>query len=389
MKIVWANAICATIVGLAGGFASYAMIRDQLHTEARAHEEHTIMDAAHIHNRMFEEIASNHQSAANQFRRQYAALDDDTARAVFETSFPRHGDGTRRSRPDLFDGTGVDNGAHVYGVGAFIGREAVGLAEQRALAAAYWVVSSAGPAHHASFDNLYFNNDRDTLIIYAPDRDDQLGFYRETAPADFQFADHEFVSIVTMDANPYARTACTHLTDLLYVEPGSALTIGCHTPVRVNGRQLGAFGTTLDVRAYLDGVLGATADGATTFIINRDGGLVAHPDLWRETHVDRARVDTISARYGLTAIAQSIADNGRQVGLLRAEAGADIVSFAKLSGPDWIVVKRTPQPLTHQRATGLAIGVGLVLACLVLIQLQLISTRPAAASGASAGWAGS
>lgn len=201
---------------------------------------------------LFDSLIAAHQAGAAHFTRLHAAMDQARVDTLFERRFPEHPAGARRGVDQDFDGHIAANGALTFGMGAFLGGADHDAAARRVVAAAYETVRSFGPALRTQFDNFYFNDHR-RLVIFAPDRPDRLMFHRHEAPASFSFAGHDFVQMVQPAANPLGRTVCTALTDLLYVQDQRALTIGCHTPVRINGRHLGAFGTTLPVAGFFKG----------------------------------------------------------------------------------------------------------------------------------------
>lgn len=96
-------------------------------------------------------------AAAEELERRTLALEPGEAERLADQYFPLRADGTRRSRPEYFDGVRRPDGGFVYGMGAFIGEaEATPPEELAALVASFSVVSDLGQAASADLDNFYF-----------------------------------------------------------------------------------------------------------------------------------------------------------------------------------------------------------------------------------------
>lgn len=289
---------------------------------------------------LFSELTHNHNSARRQFERTYAALSDDQVETLFQTHFPEHASGNRRGRDEDYDGSVSADGTLTYGMGSFLGLQPHDARARRAVVSAFLTVRSAGPAHREQFDNFYFN-DAHRLIMYGPEREDRLEFYRHTAPADLSFSEHPFVQIVSPAQNPLGQTVCTSLTDLIYARDQRALTIGCHTPVRVNGLHVGAFGTTLPVHDYL-ATLVNDPSGREALVISREGRIVAHRALFASDVITDQDVASVAAELELDELAQAITANGRASGMIDDPVGSGVSAFAKLEAPGWYLVIREP-----------------------------------------------
>lgn len=322
---------------------------------------------------LFDALIATHQAGVSQFTRLFDGLDQSRVDALLELHFPMHDSGVRRGRDIDFDGGISDDGTLTYGMASFLGGEAHDAVARRASVAGFLTVRGSGPAIKSQFDNFYFNDER-RLFIYAPDRPDRLMFYRHEAPASFSFAEHDFIQIVQPGANPLGRTVCTPLTDLLYARDQRALTIGCHTPVRINGRHLGAFGTTLPVAGFLSGAVNDPS-GREAFVVSRDGRIVAHPALFQSSVITDQDVARVSADLDLQGLTSTIIANGRMRGIINDPATGGFAAFAKLEAPGWYLVIREPLAPSPWGAWLMALLIGVMAGSLVTFQLLLLPAK--------------
>ena len=328
----------------------------------------------------FQALIDAQHAAQAQFVRYWSHLDDTTHDQLFDTFFLEHPSGARRSRPDHFDGVLEHGGElYTYGMGAFLGETEPDAARRRALVAAYLTVRAAGPAYRSWFDNLYFNDDRNNLVIFAPDREDRLMYYREQAPADFSFNHLRFVRLTQPVNNPLGETRCTNLAVRLDREERRALHVSCHTPVRVNGLHLGAFGTSIDVRAYLMRALDAPPQGAQNLIVTRDGELVSHPALFEQDIITDADVEAVRAQIDVSEVTQAVINVGQPMGVTIAPDGSSLIGFARLEAPGWYFITQQSLPRAHRdswvKAGLLGLVVVLILAGGVLSLLRRVITQ--------------
>lgn len=172
------------------------------------------------------------------------------------------------------------------------------------------------------------------------------------------------------------------MTDLLYAQDARALTIGCHTPVRVNGRHLGAFGTTLPVAAFLRDAVDDPS-GREALIISRDGRIVAHPALFRTSVITDQDVARVAQSLRLDRLVAAIIANGRTQGVLEEPASGGFAAFAKLEAPGWYLVIREPARPAPWRGWLISALIGLVAGGLVTFQLFMLPSRAAVPASAS------
>ena len=372
----WSALLAGMLVAVVATFSLRPFIEtDRVSDQREALAAYTAERAAG-RNTLFEEAARTQAAASALFLRHYGSLSDIEVARLFEDRFPVFDGATRRSRDEDFDGHRTPSGHLIYGIGAFLSGVDFSPAEQRAVVAAYLSVSHMGPGASGLFDNMYFNDHQDRLIMFAPERDDRLEFYRRTAPANFGFSHHPFVEIAMPDANPGGQLACTALTNLLYREAAREMTIGCHLPVRQAGRHYGAFGMTLDVRAYLADTV-TDPSGRDAMVISRSGEVVAHPALLSRDTITETDVIRIRERLQLERLSEAITANGRTQGVINDPARAGLAAFVKLDAPDWYLVVREPSQTTSLTSWIQALLFGVVAGLLIFFQLCMLPRRPA------------
>jgi hypothetical protein len=356
-KLNWKSAGLTFLVAV--GIASSAAIVGYF-TAKHHFGEHIRTDSAVLieervarQNVLFDDVRAIAYAAERSFLRRYDATADLDVSAEFEHLFPAFGDGTRRSHPSLFDGFTLENGDYVYGMGVFISGVDIPIERQRRLLAAFHTVRQHGEAINPRFDNLNFVTRDNDLIIFAPQRDDRLEFYRMQAPADFSFQSEQLAQIVEPRNNPTGITACTSLSRLMYVTDGSALTTGCHTPVRSGGRHFGSFGITISMQNYLANAIVDAEENVDNMIITREGQLIAHQELLFEDVLTPEAVGRAEANAKTAPIAHGILSQGRMTGVFETADGR-IVSYGRISTPGWYFIATQPTWVVHLKASQVA-----------------------------------
>lgn len=301
----------------------------------------------------------------------------------FDRYFPPKGDGTRRSADSLWDGTQTELGP-VSDFGAFIGPGDLTPQRRQAISAAFAAMIGLVEGLPTNVNNLYFFTPDNDLLMHAPGRSDRLEFYRRTAPATLDFQAEEFSRIVALQSNPDGSMRCTSLQPVLYDRSRSTWTTGCMTPVRANGRQIGAFGSSIPLDEIFSGDAMTAAPGITRVIVTADGKLVRHPDftIQNSTRTGRFLDLTQTGKPALKELWAALrqADRGRFNGYLPV---SDIyVNAERLHRPDWYVMSKVSGDVVRERAfaaarpvllTGLLATAAFGLFLVIFIRRQLIT----------------
>jgi signal transduction histidine kinase/ActR/RegA family two-component response regulator len=294
---------------------------------------------------LFDALSAKQAAASEALRRRLALMrPGPQVDRQFDTWFPDKGDGSRRSRDSLFDGEQTSNGDSIYGVGAFIGHaHDVTEDEKRVLTAATLVVSRVGESDLAKFENFFFLTPKDRLILFAPHRAEKLMFFRKTAPGNVDF-DHTDQSAYPLPANdPGRQMRCTPLSPLLQDKTGRTLISGCVSPVYVDGRYVGAWGTTVMADSYLTQVLHNTPKGATSLIASDAGELIAFPGFTAPQALNPKSVAALEKTYGLAPLVARIHADGKDTGVVESPNGKMLVAYGHLKGPQWILMVTFPK----------------------------------------------
>ena len=211
------------------------------------------------------------------------------------------------------------------------------------LTAATLVVNRVGESDLAKFENFFFLAPKDRLILFAPHRAEKLTFFRKTAPGNVDF-DHTDQGAYALPANdPSRRMRCTPLSPLLQDQTQRTLISGCVSPVYVDGRYVGAWGTTVMAGSYLTQVLRNTPKGATSLIASDKGELVAFPGFTAPQALTRASVAALEKTYGLAPLVARIHADGKASGVVESPDGKMLVAYGHLEGPQWILLVTFPK----------------------------------------------
>lgn len=355
----------ALMAGLAVAVFVFVVARSNGEAWALRFAERVIAERAQTQSRLFDEVRIDHEAADSVLMQRFAALEGMDVDAVFDRLYPLRADGTRRSAPEYFDGYRTSGGAFVEGMGAYI-RNGQGLSEEekRLLIAAFQTVHEFGAGMRGRLDNFYFFTPNNSLVMYAPLREDRLEFYRETAPADWDFQSLEFAELMSLEQNSAGQTRCTGLENVVYQRGGPAVSSACGTPVRSRGVHLGAFGNSIYLHNWLTRSVVEAPEGTRSFVMTDEGDVIAHEslltlDVLTEEAISAANSDVESA-FLLAAIER----DGREHGALVREGA--IVSFARVEAPGWYYVNVRPATALMARAFTVAIWGGLLAILMVL-----------------------
>ncbi|CAN5291755.1 ATP-binding protein [soil metagenome] len=290
--------------------------------------------------RLFSDLVKVHQAASDSLARRLAALDPATVDREFDAQFPRRPDGTRRTVDTLYDG-GVVDGDYTYGIGGYL-RDADHLTpRQKALfLAATQVVSHTGEAELNRYDNFYFFTPDTRLVMFGPRRPDRLMYYRHKAPANFDVSGEEMTLLTLARQNPQRVMKCTKLRKLLSDPSGRGLNSACMTPFDYEGKQMGAWGTSLSLDSYLLRAVEDSLPGGRNMIVSSDGELIAVPGLAKNGVVDVQTLVRVQTEEGVSDVVRQIRALGADAGVIRH--GDRVIAYGHLKEPDWYFLMSFP-----------------------------------------------
>jgi signal transduction histidine kinase/ActR/RegA family two-component response regulator len=330
--------------------------------------------------RRFSNLTSLQTAAGVELTRRMSAMTPREADRLLDLDYPLQADGTRRSRPQAFDGQHQSNGEQVYGIGALIADAAHMTDEdKRAFAAAFEIVSNFGEASHRDYDNLYFTTPPKTrLVMFGPDRPDRLMFYRHDAPANLDISKESMMAMTTPAMDPARATRCTDLQRLVQDTHGERLATACMTPVYDDGRYVGAFGSSIDLAGFFLSAVGDTLPGALSLVTTADGELIASPAFATRAVAPPSAIEAYQKKIGLDQIMPALKRDGRESGVMTSPDGRHIVAYARLTGPNWYFLMLYPKAAVAQsaaRSASWVLAIGFIAAGVQTLLLMLLSRR--------------
>jgi signal transduction histidine kinase/CheY-like chemotaxis protein len=294
--------------------------------------------------RRFSDLITLQHSAIDALKASAAGMQPDRAQALIDQETTLQPDGTRRSQAREFDGYYDQQGGRSYGVGAFFANARdIAPRDLAVLAAAFPIVARLGQAAHGSYDNFYFFTPQNRVVMFGPDRPDRLMFYRRDAPASLDFSKEEMSRFVTPGADPSGETRCTSLQRLLQDSGGvQRVATACITPAYVDGRFVGAFGSSINLTSFFAHVVVDGFAGAESLIVRDDGQLIAAPRAPLAATRNEKAVADYERQLDLKTLTSELTARGQPSGVVRSPNGRDIVAYGRLKGPGWYLLLRYP-----------------------------------------------
>lgn len=327
-----------------GAFGAFVVFERELSNRQIGYLTDYVRERSSNVDRQFSNLSTLHKAAGQELERRMNHLPDAQVARLADEYFPLQADGTRRSRDKYFDGVS-DNGDYTYGLGALLtAGKAASPEELKALVAAFRLVSDFGQAARRDYDNFYFFTPQPTrLVMYGPDRPDHLMFYRHEAPADLSIAKEEMARVTLPEFDPSRATRCTNLQRLVQDTVGRRLATACLTPAYVNGRYVGAFGSSMELTHFFLNAVKDTPSGASPMIVTSKGELIAYPGFTDQTKSPEKTLAAYQKKFALTDLVARAVKDGRPNGVIASADGRQIVAFGRLNGPNWYLLLTYPQ----------------------------------------------
>jgi signal transduction histidine kinase/ActR/RegA family two-component response regulator len=359
------GAMTVAVSTLASVVAFFAFQRELERNQVRRLTDY-VAERARNEDRRFSNLTDVQRAAADALVRRMNGLKPAEASRLFDEKFPLQPDGTRRSRPQAFDGLRTPEGDYVYGLGAFIsdGRH-VSDRDKAMWVAAADLTPHFGEAIHAGYDNFYFYTPDTRLVMFGPDRPDHLMFYRHDAPANLNLRTEQIVQMVLPANNPRSLTRCTTLQRLVQDTNGQRLATACATPVSVDGRFVGAFGSSIDLTGYFTQIARNTIMGGSNLIVTGDGHLISWPGVFSPHKFSEEQLARFERDHGIAALAARIRAQGKPFGVVDDNDRTHLVAYGLLTGPDWyflVTYPRAAMAASAARSAAWILGLGLLAA---------------------------
>ncbi|WP_291841745.1 cache domain-containing protein [Maricaulis sp.] len=328
--IIFIHVLLSAFFAGISGLAAHNILMSSLSTARAEMLQSYIRVRADREQTLFDDARTLTEAAEAAFLRRHSLIDGTDIADEFDALFPPFGDGTRRSHPDLFDGRSLPGADYVFGIGAYLGDgENMTVEEQRRYMAGFHVVRAFGEAHLGDFSSLYYFTPDRRVVIFAPEREDRLAFYRYEAPADFDLRADEDPRLFSLETNPDSLMQCTRLSRFVYNDGGERSATACRKPIRIDGELMGAFGTSIDMTEHLASSLEAPPAGGVNLVFDRDGNVIA-----RGQTIQQARAIGINP----VEIMALLRDDPRPRGVVGTPSSEFLVAFSRIAGPEWYFV---------------------------------------------------
>jgi signal transduction histidine kinase/ActR/RegA family two-component response regulator len=347
--------LMSLIMTVLGTFGAFVVFERELSNRQIGYLTDYVRERSSNVDRQFSNLSTLHKAAGGELAQRMKALSDADVRRLADDYFPLQPDGTRRSSDKYFDGV-VRDGDLTYGMGAYLAHgKDVPIEELRAFVAAFRLVGDLGPAARHDYDSLYFFTPWATrLVMYGPDRPDHLMYYRHEAPSDLSINKEEMATMTLPQNDPSRATRCTNLQRLVQDTVGKRLSTACITPTYVNGRYIGAFGSSMGLTHFFLNALKDTPSGASPMIVTSKGELIAYPGFTDQSRSPEQTLANYEKKFALTDIVARASKTGRDNGVVESKDGRQIVAFGRLNGPNWYLLLVYPKANVVASALGSA-----------------------------------
>jgi signal transduction histidine kinase/ActR/RegA family two-component response regulator len=371
--------VMSLIVTILASFGAFEVFKNELSERQIAYLGDYVRERSSNVDKRFTNLTALHRAAGEELERRMNRMSAAEVDRLADSFFPLQADGTRRSTPDWFDGT-MKDGDYFYGMGAFVGRpESLTPLQKRALVASFELVADFGQAARKDYDNFYFFMPPQTrLVMYGPDRPDRLMFYRHDAPANLDISKEEISTITSPALDPSRATRCTNLQRLIQDNVGERLATACMTPAYVNGRYVGAFGSSIELGGFLANAVKGATPGAAALIVTRKGELIAYPGFTGTGRASEATVARYEKQFDLKRLTDRLALEGRDDGVVTSPDGSQIVAFGKLHGPNWYLLLTYPKAnvaAAAARSASWILVVGAIASALQTLLVVILAQR--------------
>jgi signal transduction histidine kinase/CheY-like chemotaxis protein len=319
----------------------------------------------------FDEIPKAHAAAHELQSFWYENLSQADVEDKFAAAFERQADGTWRSRDLLFEGTHNPVLGHVGGIAAFIATTPVDASRKRELVSVLASITALAPGQRHFLESLWYVSPHGDILIFAPDREDKLAFYRRLAPADSDFTALPFIKAVMPDLNPAGRTLCTNLSRAVYDTTGETLITSCQTPTPTRTGEVGVWGTSLLMNQRLKDMVGQGAGARTLALAASDGTLIAGPGILTNEGAPADLLAKVMDDLRWSSIMPALKDQAG-TGFINQPDLPWLVTFARVAGPDWLLVYFRDRNLIAQQLSADLPLLGLMALLLLMMQVVVV-----------------
>lgn len=299
-------------------------------------EQKLVAQRAHEIQYRFDEISTAHTVAEELQKERFDRLKQSEVDRKFQAAFVPKADGTWRSRDFMFDG-GIDPVlGRVSGIAGYIAPGVLDFERKRYLVAVLDSIISVSPGQRGLLESLWHVSPYGDILIFAPEREDRLLFYRESAPAKSDFLALPFVQAALPENNPGGKVTCTSLSRAVFDPSGKTLITSCQTPTIVARELVGVWGTSLLMNERLTEIV-QRQDDRTIALAGSDGTLIAAPGMLGREVVSASIVESVRQDLHWPHLLADLAGSSSQ-GIISKPNLPSLVAYARIQGPNWLLV---------------------------------------------------
>ena len=356
-RVMTAGVLASVVIIAVVSVVVYRVTFDEISEYQFDKLQQTTIARAHSQMVVFERLEQALEEARGTYYQVLDDLEPAASRERFERFFPEFGDGTRRSASSIYDGLTNPYGHTIYGMAGFIPKASeMTTARRREVMSGFETVRQFGPSLHGQIPNFWFFTNHGDIIVFAPDRPNELRPYRYELPADFDFSDQEVAKLGSLVEDPDRVMRCGKLNPMVYEADGTntVLTSSCQIPVDDEiGNHIGSFGVTLALTGWMNDTVRTAPDENFRFILMSPRyGMMAHSSLDAAAPGGSAAdVERTGDTERVDLLAPLLVGN---TGVFTFEGTNSVVAYATIDGPEWLLVSIQPQGVIAEAAAAAA-----------------------------------
>ncbi|SDG67741.1 GGDEF domain-containing protein [Desulfosporosinus hippei] len=311
-----------------------------------------VFDRVRYDSEIFTLAEDNLKVFENEFLKLYLS-DIEVTKDEFWTYYFVDEQGATRMKPEYYEGVYTDDGNYLYGLSSFIGnnQKLDNPDLQRRIVLSNRVLSKLGAAWVNRFANVHVAFPENVLSIYYPEEPWGLN-----ARADLPMNELGVIKAVNKGENPERKSIWS---GLYYDETAEKWMITYMDPVDYGERHLITPGHDLYLTDLIEQLLEYNSDGSYSFIIRKDGYLVAHPSdpsdeqKWvGQLSLDKIQIPLVKDAYKL--ISEEFGENTSQVKVIKTKIHDSYLVVGEIEGPEWLYVRVLPVGTIREAAHGAA-----------------------------------
>ena len=351
--------LLVALVIVIGTLLSYQFSIRTLRTETLSALKASSASRASYESGPFLDAQRNTTSLQAEYLRRLVQMGARDPVAEFDAWFVRSPDGVVRVRPERDD--------HKRQSTVYIRPPVKVDADiRRKVLVAFQLLNEWGPAMTHSYYSAYIDLPGIALIMFSP----SVNWGKEADASTNNF-DYPPVQNAAPAKNP---TRQTDWSEIYFDDKANIWMLSAVTPVDYNGQWLGAASQDIGVDELIKRSTNEFAPGTYNMIVDRNGLLVAHPDLTEKIHTSKGNLKIAGLGDPLLqgfAREAALANGGTEV--RESPDGGHYLAVSHIRGPDWLFITVYPKSLMQAKAYAAAWDILLVGVALVLLEWLFLS----------------